>query len=59
MACHGNSVTKLDTIKQNLQFFKFQNVDKIIINTSGLNYGNDISEICKIHNAKYYEIPNI
>jgi len=58
MACHCNSVSKLDTIKTNLQFFKFQNVDKIIVNTSELQYGNDVSEICKINNAKYYEIPN-
>jgi hypothetical protein len=58
MACNCDSLTKLKTIKTNLQFLKFQNVDKIIVNTSGLKYGNYISEFCKMQNAKYYEIPN-
>jgi hypothetical protein len=59
MACHCYSELKLNKIRQNLKFFAFQNVDKIVINSSNLSYGNNLSEICGKHNnTKYCEIPN-
>jgi hypothetical protein len=59
MACHCDTITKLELIKNNLQYFDYLNVDKIIINTSELNLRNKLSEICsKFLNTSYYEIPN-
>jgi len=63
MACHCDSTKKLEVIRNNLQYFDYLNVDKIIINTSELtselNLGNDLSETCsKFLNTTYYEIPN-
>ena len=59
MACHCDSVIKLDTIQNNLKYFAFENTDKIVVNTSGLLYNSNVSEICSRHNnTKYYEISN-
>jgi hypothetical protein len=59
MACHCDTDIKLNTIKQNLHFFAFENTHKIIINTTGLEKNNNLSEICSRHNnTKYYEIEN-
>jgi hypothetical protein len=63
MACHCDSTKKLEVIRNNLQYFDYLNVDKIIINTSELtselNLGNDLSETCSMFlNTTYYEIPN-
>jgi hypothetical protein len=59
IACHCDTDIKLNTIKQNLHFFAFENTHKIIINSSGLEKNNDLSEICSRHNnTKYYEIEN-
>lgn len=59
LACHCDSSIKLDTIRNNLRFFAFENTHKIVINTTGLPYNSNISEICSRHNnTKYYEIPN-
>jgi hypothetical protein len=59
MACHCDSNLKLEVIKHNLQYFDYLNVDKIVINTSGLVLRNKLSETCsKFLNTSYYEIPN-
>ena len=59
MACHCDTITKLELIKNNLQYFDYLNVDKIIINTSELDLGNKLSETCsRFLNTLYYEIPN-
>ena len=59
MACHCDSTKKLEVIRNNLQYFDYLNVDKIIINTSELNLGNDLSETSsKFLNTTNYEIPN-
>jgi hypothetical protein len=59
MACHCDNELKLETIRKNLRYFAFENVDKVIINTSGLTYNNKLAEICNRHiNSKYFEIPN-
>jgi len=57
MACHCDSTKKLKVIRNNLQYFDYLNVDKIIINTREL--GNMLSETCsRFSNTTYYEIPN-
>ena len=59
MACHCDSVLKLETIRKNLRFFAFENVHKIIINTAELPYNDKVEEICgRYSHSKYYEIPN-
>lgn len=59
MACHCNTKLKLETIRGNLKFFAFENIDKIIINTSELPYRNELYNICgKYNNAKYCEMSN-
>jgi hypothetical protein len=59
MACHCDSTKKLEVIRNNLQYFDYLNVDKIIINTSELNLENKLSETCsRFLNTTYYEIPN-
>jgi hypothetical protein len=57
MACHCDSTKKLKVIRNNLQYFDYLNVDKIIINTHEL--GNILSETCsRFSNTTYYEISN-
>ena len=59
MACHCDTELKLNTIRTNLHFFAFENTHKILINTSGLPYGEKVADICSRHdNTKYCEIPN-
>jgi hypothetical protein len=59
LACHCNSDIKLEVLKKNLKYFDFENIQKIVINTIGLEFGNMVSEICSKHNnTKYYEISN-
>jgi len=58
MACHCDSEFKLTTISNNIKYFSFKNVDRIVINTEGLPFNSKIEEICKIDNTKYYEMPN-
>lgn len=59
MACHCDSTTKLEVIKNNLQYFDYLNVDTTIINTSELDLGSNLLELCSEYlNTKYYEMPN-
>lgn len=59
MACHCDSDLKLTTISNNIKYFSFKNVDKIVINSEGLPFNSKIEEICKLdNNIKYCEIPN-
>ena len=59
MACHCDSELKLTTISNNIKYFSFKNVDKIVINSEGLPFNSKIEEICQIdNNTKYCEIPN-
>lgn len=59
MACHCDSELKLNTINNNIKYFSFKNVDKIVINSEGLPFNSKIAEICKLdNNTKYCEIPN-
>ena len=58
MACHCDSELKLNTISNNIKYFSFENVDKIIINSQGLSLSSKVEEICQKNNTKYYEIPN-
>ena len=59
MACHCDTNLKLETIQKNLRYFAFENTDKIIINTNGLPFSNNVSEICSRHNnTTYYETEN-
>jgi hypothetical protein len=59
MACHCDSKLKLEVIKNNLQYFDYLNVDKIVINTSDLHVRDKLSETCSIFlNTSYHEIPN-
>lgn len=59
IACHCDSPLKLETIIKNLRYFEFKNMNKIVINTSGLQYGNSVSNICSMHNnTTYVEIDN-
>lgn len=59
IACHCDSKLRVDQIKRNLRFFAFKNTHKIVINSSNLSYGNNLSEICGRHNnTKYCETLN-
>jgi len=59
MACHCNSQIKLQAIQKNLRYFSFENVHKILINTSDLPYNNQIRNICsRYSNTQYYEVKN-
>ena len=53
IACHCDSKLRVDQMKKNLRFFAFKNTHKIVINSSNLSYGNNLSEICSRHN--YYD----
>jgi len=58
-ACHCDTQLKLETIRKNLRYFAFENMHKIVINTTGLQYSDSVSEICDRHNnTKYVEIDN-
>jgi hypothetical protein len=59
IACHCNTETKLNTIKNNLQFFNFNTNDIIIINSSNLQFNDQLKHICnENNNITYYEINN-
>jgi hypothetical protein len=59
IACHCNSDRKLQTIINNLKYFSFDNIHIIIINSSGLNYGNTIyKHSISYRNTTYLEIEN-
>jgi len=59
MACHCNSNIKFNTIRNNLRYFAFENCDKIVINSTNLQYNDSIKQICSRHNnTKYTEINN-
>jgi hypothetical protein len=59
MACHSDTELKLNTIRNNLKYFAFENVHKIVINSEGLSLAPKVEEICQKHNnTKYYELPN-
>lgn len=59
MACHCDSTTKLEVIKNNLQYFDYLNIDVIIVNTSKIGLKNELIKTCyKYLNVSYYEIPN-
>jgi len=59
IACHCDSTTKLEVIINNLKYFDYLNIDKIIVNTSKMGLRNELIEISRKYlNASYYEIPN-
>ena len=59
IACHCDSEMKLNAISNNIKYFSFENVDKIIINSHGLPFNSHVEEICqKYNNTKYCEISN-
>jgi hypothetical protein len=59
MACHCNSLVKLQTIANNLPYFSFTNCHKIIINSSHTAFTKQLNKICdKDGNTDYYEIKN-
>jgi len=59
IACHCDSQIKVDTIKKNLRYFAFENFNKIIINSKGLQYNEIVKEICsRYKNTEYFETEN-
>ena len=59
MSCHCDSEIKLNAIRNNLKYFSFSNMDKIVINSTNLPYNQNIIDICnRYDNMKYYEIEN-
>lgn len=57
ISCHCNSDLKYTAIKEHLQFFNYESVDKVIINSKSLpDY--DIPEICEANGIKYYKVDN-
>ena len=59
MACHCDSEIKLNAIKNNLKYFSFSNMDKVVINSTNLPYNPVVADICiRYKNMKYYEIEN-
>ena len=58
-ACHCDSQLKLETIRKNLIYYAFENMHKIVINTTKLQYNSSVSKICsRYNNTKYVEIDN-
>lgn len=59
IACHCDTNIKLDTIRNNLLYFAFENCDKVVINSNNLQYNESLKEICSRHsNTKYFEVDN-
>jgi hypothetical protein len=59
MACHCNSELKLSAINRNLKYLDYESIDVVLINSVGLPYNSQISNLCSQYkNIKYNEIPN-
>jgi len=59
IACHVISHVKFNTILNNIKYFDFECMDKILINSLDTNYKEKILSICeKYKNTNYYEIEN-
>ena len=58
MACHCIDSLKLITIKNNLNYFKNNNIDVVIINSSDTMYHKELVQLCEESNIKYAEVPN-
>ena len=57
-ASHIDSEMKLNTTISNLQYFKFENIKPVLVNSTNLPYNSKIKEYCNTNNIIYYEIPN-
>ena len=58
MACHTGTINKLNTIRNNLKYFKFINNQIIIINSSNTPYSKELETLCRENGLQYIEIPN-
>ena len=60
IACNSDSSLKLNTIVNNLRYLNYLNNDIVIINTSGIQFGNELKKkISKFPVVKQiFEIPN-
>lgn len=58
MACHCNTETKLNTIINNIKYFNFKCIHKIIINSKGLPYNEQLEQLCENNNISYMEVEN-
>ena len=58
IACHTDSILKLNTILNNIRYFRFINNDIIIINSSHTTYSKQLEMACNARGLKYIEIPN-
>jgi hypothetical protein len=58
-ASHCDSDLKYNTIKDNLKYFDFENIDILFINSIGLPYNENVKLVCNSYkNIKYIEIEN-
>ena len=58
-ACHCDSEIKLNTIRNNLNYFNFDSIKILLINSIGLKYNADVQHICEMYkNVSYMEIDN-
>lgn len=59
MACHCNSSIKLQTIRDNLNYFSFNTCRKIVINSTHTEYTEQLTKYCEEQrNTNYYEVKN-
>jgi len=58
MATHCESDIKLSTIKNNINYLKFGDMDIVIINSENFQHNNELNKYCDESNIVYKEIPN-
>jgi len=58
MATHCDSDIKFSTIKNNVKYLKYDLLDIVIINSTGLKYNNELNKYCDESKIVYKEIPN-
>jgi hypothetical protein len=58
MACHTDSILRINTIVNNLKYLRFKNNDIIIINSKNTKHGNNLKTICNNMSIQYIEILN-
>lgn len=58
MACHVSNDPRLQVIKNNIKYLKFDNNDIVIIMTADLPLNNKLKEICDENKIKYFEMVN-
>ena len=58
VATHTNTPLKLQTIKDNLNYFKNECIDIAIADSANLKYNSEIKKYSECNNIKYFEIPD-